>query len=104
MPLTIRENKTGLLFPVRVSPRSSQNRAGGLAGDALKLKLTAPPVDNAANRAVVEFFAKALGVAKSRVLIDAGDKSRNKTVLVEAEPEERAAIRKKLQDMAGEGA
>lgn len=103
MPLSIKENKSGLCFAVRVSPRASANRAEGLAGDALKLRLTAPPVENAANKAVVEFFAKALGVSKSRVSIASGDKNRNKTVQVEALEAERPGLRARLAALAGEG-
>jgi uncharacterized protein (TIGR00251 family) len=54
----------------------------GLHGDALKIKLTAPPVDNAANAMCVKFLAKALSVPKSSIDIIAGHTSRNKQVLL----------------------
>lgn len=57
----------------------------GLYGDALKIKLTAPPVDNAANMMCVKFLAKALNVAKSSLDIIAGHTSRNKQVLLKAD-------------------
>ncbi|MEW5736993.1 MAG: DUF167 domain-containing protein [Thermodesulfobacteriota bacterium] len=104
MPLDIKENKIGISFPVRVTPRASATRAEGLSENALKLRLTAPPVENAANRAVLEFFAKTLGIAKSNLSISAGDKSRNKTVLVEVQDSERPGVRAKLRALAGEEA
>ena len=80
--LKITETADGAVFTVHVQPRASRNEACGIQGEELKLRLTAPPVDDAANRLCVEFLAKLLGVAKSRVTIIAGAKSRHKTVRV----------------------
>ncbi|MFH1887935.1 MAG: DUF167 domain-containing protein [Pseudomonadota bacterium] len=77
----MQERDGGLLFRVQVQPRASKNQAAGLLGDALKLRLCAPPVEGAANKACVEFFAKALGLSKSGVEITAGHSSRKKTIL-----------------------
>ncbi len=77
----MREKDGGVLFRVQIQPRASRNEAAGLLGDALKLRLTAPPVEGAANRACVEFFAKALGLPKSNLSITAGQSSRKKTLL-----------------------
>ena len=73
----------GVTFAVRVVPRSSRNAVAGVQGDALKVKLTAPPVEGAANTALIEFLAKQLGVRRSAVSIVSGEKSRSKTVRVE---------------------
>jgi uncharacterized protein (TIGR00251 family) len=54
----------------------------GIQGDELKVRLTSPPVEDAANKLCMEFLAKLLGVAKSRVSIIAGAKSRHKTIKV----------------------
>ena len=81
--LRITETAAGVTFTVHVQPRASRNEICGLQGDELKLRLTAPPVEDAANKLCVELLAKALGVAKSRVSITAGAKSRHKTVKVE---------------------
>ncbi|MGA6927160.1 MAG: DUF167 domain-containing protein [Desulfosarcina sp.] len=82
MSFSIEEKPDGLIFNVRVQPRSSRNRVAGLFGDALKVNLTAPPVDNAANRACEAFFASLLPVAKSSVTIRSGQTGRNKQVMV----------------------
>jgi uncharacterized protein (TIGR00251 family) len=81
--LKIAEAGGGVTFAVQVIPRSSRNQVAGVQGDALKVKLTAPPVEGAANAALIEFLAKQLGVRKSAVSILSGDKSRHKTVRVE---------------------
>lgn len=65
---------------VYVQPRASKSEIAGMHGDALKIRLAAPPVDGAANEALIAFIAKRVGVSKSAVRIAAGDKSRRKTV------------------------
>ena len=85
MTLFIKETPGGLIFKVRVQPRSSRNQVSGLYGDALKINLTAPPVDNAANKACVAFLAKLLSVAKSSVTIVSGHTGRNKQILVDCQ-------------------
>ena len=80
--LSIAERGDGLAFKVRVQPKSARNQIVGLHEDALKVKLTAPPVDGAANKACVAFLAKTLGVSKSSVEIVSGHKDRNKVVAV----------------------
>jgi uncharacterized protein (TIGR00251 family) len=82
VPLAIQEKPEGLVFRIRVQPRSSKNRIMGMHGDALKINLTAPPVDNAANKACCKFLAGLLSVAKSSVTIVSGQTGRNKKVLV----------------------
>lgn len=73
----------GVTFAARVIPRSRQNEIAGVQGDALKVKLTAPPVEGAANAALIHFLADRLGVRRSAVSIIAGQRNRNKTVRVE---------------------
>lgn len=73
----------GVLLPVRVQPRASRNQVVGADGEALKVRLTAPPVDGAANQALVKFLAKALGVSKGRLSLVSGQKSRHKLLRVE---------------------
>lgn len=80
--LKITETGEGVIFTVHVQPRASRTEICGLQGDELKLRLTSPPVEDAANRLCVEFLAKKLGVAKSSVAIIAGMKSRHKTIRV----------------------
>ncbi len=80
--IPIRQHESSVLFSVRVHPRAKKNAITGEVGDALKVALTAPPVDGKANEACVEFFAKLLKVPRSSVTIAAGQTSRNKVVRV----------------------
>ena len=79
---SITEANGGVTFSVRVVPRSSRNQIVGVEGGALKIKLTAPPVEGAANTALIEFIAGWLGVRRGVVSIISGDKARNKLVRV----------------------
>lgn len=72
----------GVILTVRVVPRAARSEVQGIHGDALKIRLRAPPVEGKANRALIEFLAETLGVSKSAVEILTGDTSRNKRVLV----------------------
>jgi uncharacterized protein (TIGR00251 family) len=80
--LRIREQDGAITFEVRVAPRASRNRVVGIQDGALKVALTAPPVDGAANEALKKLLAKALGVAKSDVEILRGDRARIKVLRV----------------------
>ena len=79
---SITEANGGVTFAVRIMPRSSRNQIAGVEGGALKIKLTAPPVEGAANAALIEFIAEWLGVRRSAVSIRSGGKARNKLVRV----------------------
>lgn len=70
-------------FAVRAAPRSSRNAIVGVHDGALKVALTAPPVDGAANAALVAFLADALGVPQRAVTVVRGATGRNKQVRVE---------------------
>ena len=72
----------GVNFAVRVHPRAKKNAITGELGDALKVSLTAPPVDGRANEACIEFFAKLLNLPRSSVTIASGQTSRNKVIRV----------------------
>lgn len=67
---------------MRVQPRASRNEITGVYGTALKIRLQAPPVDGAANDALVSYLADLLGVSRRSVRIVFGESSRNKTVEV----------------------
>lgn len=78
------EERNGYLYiRIHVQPRASKNEIIGIHGDSLKIRLTSPPVEGAANSLLVEFMAKKLGIPKSRIEIAAGEKSRHKTLKVE---------------------
>jgi TIGR00251 family protein len=80
--LDVRESPEGVTFRVRVQPRASRSAVTGLAAGAVRVSLTSPPVEGAANAACTEFFASLFKVAKSRVSIVSGLKSRDKMVRV----------------------
>lgn len=72
----------GLLLAVRVSPRASKAAITGEENGRLKVRLKAPPLDGRANRELLSVLAAALGLRKSRLQLVAGEKSRDKTVLL----------------------
>lgn len=79
----VSQTPEGLLFTVHVQPRASRSEICGPKDGELRIRLTSPPVDDAANKQCVELIAKSLGVAKSKVSIKSGSKSRHKVVRVE---------------------
>jgi uncharacterized protein len=82
-PLRVTEVDGRVRFSVRVQPRASRSEVVGVHGDALKIRLSAPPVDGAANSALVEFLADVFAVARRDVRILAGEASRSKIVEIE---------------------
>jgi uncharacterized protein (TIGR00251 family) len=72
----------GILLHIHLQPRASRNRVVGLHGKALKIALTAPPVEGAANTALLEFLAVTLRIPRSTCILSAGGKSRDKCVLI----------------------
>jgi uncharacterized protein len=72
----------GVELALLVTPRASKTRVLGPHGDALKIALAAPPVDGAANAALLDFLAKQLGVPKRQLELVSGDASRRKRVRV----------------------
>jgi uncharacterized protein (TIGR00251 family) len=78
----VRNHPQGIVFKIFVLPRSSKNMVAGLHGDALKVKLTAPPVDGSANKMCIKYLAKQLDLSKSSLEIVSGHTSRTKQVLV----------------------
>jgi uncharacterized protein (TIGR00251 family) len=72
----------GIILKVFIQPRSSKNMIAGQHGDALKIKLTAPPVDDAANKMCVQYLAKCLKIPKSSIEIISGHTSRTKRLLL----------------------
>ncbi len=81
-PGYVKTHPDGVCLQVKVVPRSSRNQIAGALGDRLKIKITAPPVDSAANDELDRFLAKQLGLPKSHVQLIHGQTSRNKTVLL----------------------
>lgn len=82
MPAWLETQPGGVLIRLLVQPRASRNEVVGVHGEELKVRLTSPPVEGAANRLCCEFVAKRLGVAKGMVDLVAGETSRHKRLLV----------------------
>jgi len=80
--IPIRDTPRGAVFAVRVQPRARKNAIVGELGDALKLALTAPPVEGRANEACIEFLAEFLKLPRSSITIAAGETSRNKVIRI----------------------
>jgi len=78
----LQETTAGVVLHLQVQPRSSKNQLVGLHGDLLKVKLTSPPVDGAANKCCCEYLAKVFQIAKGRVELIGGDKARQKRILL----------------------
>jgi len=78
----LQENNNGIILKVFIQPRSSKNMIAGQHGDALKIKLTAPPVDDAANKMCVQYLAKCLKIPKSSIEIISGHTSRTKRLFL----------------------
>jgi hypothetical protein len=78
----VRDTPQGATFHVKVHPRARKNAITGQLGDALKLALTAPPLEGRANDACIAFFAELLNVPRSSVTIAAGQCSRTKMIRV----------------------
>ena len=80
MELTERDG--GVTFAVRVIPRASRDAIEGEHGGALKVRLTAPPVDDRANESLRRLLAKSLNVPVAAVRIVTGERSRTKRVSI----------------------
>ena len=78
--LKIMKTATGPVFRVRVQPGASKNEIVGVQQDALKIRISAPPVEGRANRALVQFLAEQLAVKRSQVEILNGHATRRKTI------------------------
>jgi uncharacterized protein (TIGR00251 family) len=80
--IPIRDTAGGATFAIKVQPRAKKNAITGELGDALKLALTAPPVEGRANEACIEFFANLLDVPRSSITIASGETSRRKVIRI----------------------
>ena len=72
----------GVQLAVKLQPRAAKNEIGHALGDELKIKVTAPPVDSAANQALVDLLAEKLGCGRGAVQIIRGKTSRHKTIWI----------------------
>jgi uncharacterized protein len=84
----------GVRIRIRVQPRASRSEVAGVVGEALKVRLIAPPVDGAANDALIRFLAESLHTPRSSVTLISGHTSRTKVVEIRGLSE--AAVRSVL--------
>ncbi len=80
--ISVSETEHGVVFNVRLIPRASKSELVGVQGDALKIRITAPPVEGAANKECIKFLSDVLGIKKSQIKIIAGHRSKNKKVSI----------------------
>ena len=80
------ETPDGAVLNLRIVPRAAKNAIHGELGDALKIRLCAPPVDGAANAALIEFLSDFFSLPRARVQLLSGATSRNKRVLLAGVP------------------
>jgi len=92
--LNIQKVDDGVIFRVKVQPGAAKNEIVGVQGDALKVKINAPPVKGKANRALIDFLAEKLGIKKSEIEILSGHISKVKKIKLAGEAEK---IEKNLQ-------
>ncbi|MEA1971521.1 MAG: DUF167 domain-containing protein, partial [Thermodesulfobacteriota bacterium] len=78
----VSETEDGVVFNIRVIPRASRCELAGVQGDALKIRITAPPVEGAANKECIRLLSDMLKVKKSQIKIIAGHRSKNKRVAI----------------------
>ena len=82
LPPYLKVQNNIVLLHVKAQPRASRNEIGEVLGNELKIKITAPPVDSAANEALVKFLATLLGCSKNAVQLVRGGASRHKTFAI----------------------
>ena len=87
----LKAHPEGTLLSIKVIPRASKNEVAEPLGAELKIKVTAPPVDSAANRAVIEFLAEELNTSKSNLTLLRGETARHKTILIKGLSPEQVA-------------
>lgn len=80
--IPIQQTSTGVTFAIKVHPRAKKDAITGELSDALKLALTAPPIDGRANQACIEFFANLLNLPRSSITIASGETSRRKVIRI----------------------
>lgn len=83
------ESRDGITFDVKVIPRAKRDEIVGVEGDAVKIRLNAPPVEGRANDALVKFLAEVLRIPRAQIEIVRGETSRHKVVRVRGVPLEK---------------
>jgi len=94
----LQERADGIYLAIKLQPRASREQIVGIHGTELKVSVTAPPVDSAANQALVEFLADLLEISRSQVALVKGQTARHKTIRITglSAPEVRAKLQHHL--------
>lgn len=92
----LREREGGATLTLHIQPGARRSEIAGIHGDALKIRLAAPPVDGKANAALIEFVAERLGLPRSAVLLKSGQTSRRKVLEIDARVPD---LRRRLLEM-----
>jgi len=95
--IPLKQTSAGISFAVKVHPRARKNAIAGTFGDALKLALTAPPIEGKANEAVIDFLADFFDIPRSSITIASGKTSRLKAVHISGASAEH--LRQRLEDV-----
>jgi hypothetical protein len=95
--IEMRETGSGVSFTVRLQPKAKKTALVAELDGALKVAVTAPPIEGRANEALIRFLAELLKVARSSVTIAAGASSRNKVIRIEGLTAEQVRSRLKIQ-------
>jgi uncharacterized protein len=93
MPSFLQPHERGVYLSVKLQPRASRTEIGEAVGDELKIRVAAPPVDSAANEALVELLADVLDCSRGAVQLVRGHTSRHKVVFVQGISAATAAAR-----------
>jgi uncharacterized protein len=80
--LIVQDTKDGATLTVHIQPKASTTECVGIHGDAIKIRVAAPPVDGAANEELIRFLARQLSIPTASVRIHSGTSGRHKRVLV----------------------
>ena len=82
IPACLRETAEGVYLSIKLQPRATRNQIQGLHGNELKIAITAPPVDSAANNFLLRFVADEFNLSRSAVQLVRGQTSRHKTIFI----------------------
>jgi uncharacterized protein (TIGR00251 family) len=94
--LIVQDTKDGAILTIHIQPRASTTECVGIHGDAIKIRVAAPPVDGAANDRLIRFLARQLSVPTTSVQIHSGAGGRHKRVLVKGTTAQLVTARLKL--------
>jgi uncharacterized protein (TIGR00251 family) len=91
----LQDRADGVYLAIKLQPRASREQIIGIHGTELKISVTAPPVDSAANQALVQFLSELLGTSRSQIALVKGQTARHKTIRITGLSAQ--AVREKLQ-------